>query len=307
MTTGNDNSVREMVGDEELIKYYYLNLTPEEVVNKLQNIKLTLCPKCTEVPFNAQVKGYAGATDEEGSVWVVKEVKSCASLTHKLEELVFILDFMMQTLAAPTIFTTIGNRCYRASKVVLNSVQISSYNYLENPFKKIIAKDLINRWLTFDEDRNPNNYMVIHNSKNEPLVVVIDYDKADLESIEMKITGNEEKFGWFRLEKTRFLTLLKPENFERLSIEDFDERLTLMMAIDQERLRAICKTMFRSVLGDPDKKADEIVANIIKRREYINTYFRKWFKEKDTSIDEKINDDYGLFGKSFMKIYKNKT
>ena len=93
----------------------------------------------------------------------------------------------MGTLAAPTTLVYIGGKPYRATKVVRSSIQISSYNYLEQPFIDILRADLVNRWLYFDEDRNPNNYLVIHNKANRPFVVAIDYDKADLESEVMEL------------------------------------------------------------------------------------------------------------------------
>ncbi len=301
------NILADRVVDENIIKFYYLNYTPEELVNKLENIKLEPCRTCSEVPFNAQVKGYKGALDEDGELWVTKETSINEAVFHKLGELSYILDFLMGTLASPTILTKINDKYYRASKAILNAVQISSYNYLENPYKKMIAEDLVNRWLQFDEDRNPNNYMVIHNSKNTPFVVAIDYDKSDLESEDMKITGNDEKFGWFRKEKTRFLTLLKPENFEKLYIDDFEERLKLMMAMDLEFIGKTSDRILSGLTTESKVKADIIKSNISKRREYINNYIRKWFKERDLTINDPSESDYSKMGKSFMGIYNNKS
>ncbi len=294
------------IQDENILKYYYLNLSLDDLVNKLENIQLKLSKNSSDVPFNAQVKGYKGACDEDGELWVTKEVSLNELVLHKLGELSFILDFNMGTLASPTVLTQINGKYYRASKAILNAIQISSYNYLENPFKNIIVEDLINRWLQFDEDRNPNNYMVIHNSKNDPFVVAIDYDKADLESEEMKITGNEEKFGWLRKEKTRFLTLLKPENFEQLYLENFEDRLELMMNMNLDSIYRIIKRILTGFTPDPEEKAKVITENISRRRIYINNYFRKWFKEKHLSPIDTSESSYSQMGNAFLGQYNKK-
>ena len=151
--------------------------------------------------------------------------------------------------------------------------------------------------------------MVLHDTDNAPCIVVIDYNKADLKTKGMKITGLEEKFGWKRLEKTRFLTLLKPDNFEKLSIEVFDQRLKDLMAISIELLRYMTKKTFEGFetgVMEADEAANLVVENIVLRRNYINTYFRRWFKERNITEEQAEDDRYGGFGQSFLDYYKRK-
>ncbi len=186
-------------------------------------------------------------------------------------------------------------------------MQIGSYNYLEEPFKKILANDLINRWLFFDEDRNPNNYLVLHDIDSKKYVIVIDYNKADLLIRGMKISGNNQKFGWQRKEQTRFLTLLKPENFSNMCIDDFEERLSALINIEPERIMEICRKAY-SFFTEPEQKetAKLITANLLERRTYINDYFRKWFKPRDIEQQKQEDQRYQGLGQSFLDYYKKK-
>ncbi len=204
------------------------------------------------MPFNAAVKGYLGATDSQGHHWVIKPILSDHdALFHRISSFVYLLDFHMATLSTPTAVVRIDGKRYRASKVVPSSIQISSYNYLEEPFKSLLIGDLVNRWFHFDEDRNPNNYMVLRNSLNTPLVVAIDFDKADLETPGMKIVGTDDKFGWVRHEKNRYLTLFKAEHFDKVSLDVFHDRLTSMMAIDLARMEALMSGLLAGYCDQP--------------------------------------------------------
>jgi hypothetical protein len=300
-----ENKLLKYVLDDSLIDYYYLKLSVDELIYRLHGLKFVLTGDKSFVPFNAQLRDYSGAIDSENNKWILKKIDNAELFDHLLFEIAFYLDFMMQTLAIPSITARIGSDLYRVSKLVSNGMQIGSYNYMINPFLKVLTNDLINRWLYFDEDRNPNNYMVIHNSKQEPLIVAIDYNKADLNSDEMKITGNDEKFGWFRQEKTRFLTLLKPSNFENLSIDNFEYRLEQMMGIKKEKLEEICCLVFKDHFKDYKERSERITANIFKRREYINKYFRTWFKPGNETNNNK-NSEYKDMGNSFLNKYKDK-
>jgi hypothetical protein len=299
-----ENRLIKYVLDENLIDYYYLKFSVEELIEKLHGLKFELVSDKSFVPFNAQLRDYSGAIDNQNEKWILKKIDRSELYDHLLFEIAYYIDFMLQTLAIPSIVVKINSDMYRISKLVLNAMQIGSYNYVENPFLKVLTNDLINRWLFFDEDRNPNNYMVVHNSKNQPLIVAIDYNKADLDSEEMKITGNDEKFGWFRQEKTRFLTLLKPSNFENLSIENFEYRLDLLMELKEERLVGICNLVFESHFKDYKDRSRKIAANIIRRRDYINKYFRTWFKAGTENNNK--NSQYKDMGKAFLNKYNDK-
>jgi hypothetical protein len=49
-----------------------------------------------------------------------------------------------------------------------------------------------------------------------------------------------------------------------------------------------------------------ITKNLVSRREYINTYFRKWFKKKKKSAIADKDSQYEGLGKQFVEIFKKK-
>ncbi len=297
--------INDVVVDPKLREYLYLDDSIEELVDRLSLLKLENFGDDSIVPFTAKIRGYTGATDKGGSPWLLKDIPDEEAAMHKYQEIAFYMDFLMKTPSAPTILIKHNDKFYRATKHIQSAMQIGSYNYLETPFMKMLANDLINRWLFFDEDRNPNNYMVVHDSDSKPYIVVIDYNKADLETEEMKIYGMDEKFGWHREEKTRFLTLLKPENFDQFAIEDFDQRLTQMMSIKKSVITDICTKIFTTeIFKDPASATTLIVNNLCNRRTYLDKYFRKWFKERDIEKEKEIDDRYAGLGKSFLDYYK---
>lgn len=302
------DSLLKSLNDKELIHYFYLDLEScDQLAETLANVRLTDIGNDKVVPFNAKLRNYKGAVDQDGNPWLVKEVDTEEDLiNHKLEQITYMIDYAMSTLAAPTILLKQDGTFYRATKVIKNAMQIGSYNYLDSPFKRILTNDLINRWLFFDEDRNPNNYLVLHNSKNKPLVVAIDYNKIDLRTTEMKIKGNDDQFGWFREGKTRFLTLLKPSNFENLSLQNFVRRLESMMELTEAELRCISEGVLANDVPHSGALVDLIVKNILFRREYINNYFRKNFKHEDVTFQDTQDDRYAGFGQSFLDQYKKK-
>ena len=295
------------IGDPELVHYFYLDMATLDLVGRLDGLSMRLTETQDAVPFNAQVKGYFGGEDEEGHPWILKPAADSKEiLYHRLCGLAYLLDHRMGTLAAPTTLVRIGGKPYRAIKVVRNAIQISSYNYLEQPFVDIFRADLVNRWLYFDEDRNPNNYLVIHNAANRPFVVAIDYDKADLEAERMKITGIPDKFGWQRSEKTRFLTLLRPEHFQSVPLCVFEPRLLALSAIPESEIRSLARRLLAGCVENSEEYAEKIAANLIARRAYIDDYFRKMFKSASETKDISHNDDYSAFGQSFLDMYKDK-
>ncbi|WP_319560540.1 hypothetical protein [Marispirochaeta sp.] len=293
------------IGDERIIKYFYLDLDVHQLINRMENLSLSGIGNDENIPFTAKLRDYHGATDEAGDPWLVKEIPKNEIYEHKLQEIAYYIDFMVNTMAAPNVIKKIDGRYYRTTKLVPGALQIGSYNFLQRPFLTVLANDLINRWLFFDEDRNPNNYMVLSNSKGHSFVVVIDYNKADLWSKGMKIKGTESHFGWERKGKTRFLTLLKPDNFKNLSIEDFEERLGALERLEKPEIRGICFKVFTGYIEDPEAAADLVAANLDERRNYITNYFRVWFKEKDLAKSKAEDDRYSGFGKSFMDYYKD--
>lgn len=295
------------IKDKKVRQHLYLNLSIDALIEKMGALRLTDICESKDIPFFAQVRGYLSAKDPEGGAWLVKEVTEEEAKEHKAQEIAYYIDFMLGTLAAPTILSNQNGLFYRATKTIKSAMQIGSYNYLEEPFKKILANDLINRWLFFDEDRNPNNYLVVHDIDSKKYVIVIDYNKADLLIRGMKISGNNQKFGWQRKEQTRFLTLLKPENFSNMCIDDFEERLNALMNIEPERIMEICRNAY-SFFTEPEQKetAKLITANLLERRTYLNDYFRKWFKPRDIEQQKQEDQRYAGLGQSFLDYYKKK-
>lgn len=295
--------------DKKMRDYLYLDFSIDELINKMLNLNFTEIGKDEDVPFTASMRGYKGAKDEDGCSWLIKEIDEEEVFDHKLQEIAYYIDFLLNTLAAPNILKEIDGKYYRITKNVKSAMQISSYNYVEEPFKNTLANDLINRWLFFDEDRNPNNYLVYHDTDDFPHIIAIDYNKADLAAEKMKITGREDRFGWNRLEKTRFLTLLQPDHFDNLSIETFEDRLQALENLSKELLKYIAE---KAVSNCPDKavcgnKIIEIVPkNITARKDYINKYFRHWFHIEDKTKSKEEDDRYSGFGQSFLDYYKGK-
>lgn len=303
----NKSGIIKKVEDEALIDFFYLKYELEELIDKLHSLEFSFTSDKSKIPFNAQLREYLGTVDNDDHFWIVKKVDDSKLLNNRLYELAYYLDFELQTLSAPTLVIKIDGDFYRATKVIIDATQISGYDYTIEPLRKVFANDLINRWLMFDEDRNPNNYMIIRNSKEIPLVVAIDYNNTDLRSEQMKITGREDQFGWIRTEKTRFLTLLKPSNFESYCIEDFQKRLDLMMKFSERRLKKICERLFMNIVDNPKEEAKLITSNIIRRRQYIYDYFVRWFKKKGELKRDEDYCEYSGLGKNFVDIYKRKV
>ncbi|MFH2113861.1 MAG: hypothetical protein ABIJ86_05060 [Spirochaetota bacterium] len=301
-----DDRVRlaKNIDDDTIIHSFYLDMKTKDVLAKIDSLSICIAEVQKDIPFNAEVKGYIGAVDADGEPWILKPALSREeALYHRICTLAFLLDHWMGTLSAPTTVCTIKGKKYRAVKVVRNSIQISSYNYMDRPFIEWLRMDLINRWLYFDEDRNPNNYLVIRNNKEKPFMVAIDFDKADFETTSMKISGTEDKFGWRRTGKTRFLTLLRPENFEGVSIESFDSRLKAMMAIPKDGIEDLARRLVNGYCDNVDMLAATLTANIESRRHYIDEYFRKMFKLQSETKNTSNSDDYSMFGASFLSTY----
>lgn len=309
MSEKNNNMLMaDTILDQDVRRYLYLDLSLDQLIKKMNNIELSEIGDEQLTPFFAKVRGYTGARDSEGDSWLVKEIPEAEGASHKIQEIAYYVDFLLKTPAAPTVLLRQDGKVYRATKLITSAMQIGSYNYLEQPFIKMLANDLLNRWLFFDEDRNPNNYLVKHDTDGEPYIVVIDYNKADLENVEMKIKGTDDRFGWYREEKTRFLTLLKPENFEVLSIDDFEQRLSLMASLSEATILDLCTKVFSGdIFTKPQTVAQTITTNLINRISYLDGYFRTWFKERNISKEEEVDDRYSGLGQSFLNYYKRKT
>jgi hypothetical protein len=310
MSKKKDNMlISDTIQDQNIRDYFYLDLSIDQLIDKMNKIELKDIGNDELIPFWAKVRGYTGGVDKNGDTWLIKAIPQENGASHKIQEIAYYIDFILKTPSAPTTVLQQNGIIYRATKQALNAMQLGSYNYLQKPFIKMLANDLLNRWLFFDEDRNPNNYLVKYDNDNEPFIIAIDYNKADLETKEMKILGLENRFGWNREEKTRFLTLLKPENFDSLCIEDFEQRLLLMTALDESKIIDISTKVFSysGLIDDHRATAKMISDNLIKRINYLDHYFRKWFKKRDETQEKEADDRYAGLGQSFVDYYKNKT
>jgi hypothetical protein len=159
--------------------------------------------------------------------------------------------------------------------------------------------DIINRWIYFDEDRNPNNYMIVYNSRNDEIIVPIDFGNVDLLHTEMKIEGTHDGFGWERKEKTRYLTPLKVENFHEYDIAFYEIRFKQFRRVKRDMLRDLCLSVLR-FNEEPDLLSNRIADNIVRRIEYVQEYFRTHIALKRP---ENKNQKYRGFGKTFSKLY----
>ena len=160
----------------------------------------------------------------------------------------------------------------------------------------------MNRWIYCDEDRNPNNYMIRYNTRNDQVIVAIDFSNVDLLHPGTKITGNPKAFGWERMEKTRYLTPLKIEHFHGYDMRFFNMRFDGFRKVGKKMLLELARACLRF---HPDRvKLAKIVSdNLVGRIEYVHQYFAGKFPavakvEKD--------DKYDDMGDTFKSIYKDK-
>ena len=57
------NRLIDVVFDEKWIDFFYLNLEPEDLLDKFSKIKLKKTDNLSKVPFTAQLKNYSAAID----------------------------------------------------------------------------------------------------------------------------------------------------------------------------------------------------------------------------------------------------
>jgi hypothetical protein len=212
----------------------------------------------------------------------------------------YFLDFYSSSVSAPTIVTRIGGKLHKATKIITKAEQLTGANYTDIPrLKEQLLLDLINRWIYCDEDRNPNNYMVRYTSKNEEVVIAIDFSNVDLLFDGVKIKGNAKSFGWVRMEKTRYLTPLKVEHFLGYDMQFFNIRMNGFKSVGRKMLADLAKICLRF---QPDRAAmsKKIAENLIARVEYVRDYFKGKFPAVlKTGPEEKYKD----MGKTFREIY----
>jgi hypothetical protein len=297
------SDIRELVGDEQLQHMLYIDRDFDDLFGLVADDFLTIDPSI-RVPFFAEIRDYRGASvkGDPADRWIVKPLKDEDVLPAQMAAVCFFLDFYAHTLSAPIVTTRIGKTLYKATKLITRSEQLSGANYTEHrQLKEQLLLDAVNRWIYFDEDRNPNNYMIVYNSKNEEILVAIDFANVDLLAGEMKVKGTPRRFGWERKEKTRYLTPLKAENFLEYDIGFFEQRFGFFKKMSTRLITETCEAVLRY---NPDrKKLSRLIAgNILARTDYLHGYFTSHLGKSTTGKKAK-QSKYREMGKTFERMY----
>jgi hypothetical protein len=234
---------------------------------------------------------------------MVKPVAAEDALGPAMGSICFFLDFFTHTISAPAVVTRIDGALYKATRVITRTEQLSGANYTDiRQLREQLVLDLVNRWIYCDEDRNPNNYLIRYNSRNDQIIVAIDFSNVDLISEGQKITGLPKTFGWTRKEKTRYLTPLKVEHFAGYDMRFFDQRFGGFRKVGKKLLTDLARQCLR-FHPDRAKLAKTIADNLLARIEYVHGYFAGKFPP--VTAPEK-DDKYGDMGHTFTSIYKEK-
>jgi hypothetical protein len=295
-------NVKKLVHDQDIQRLLYIDRNYRELMVILLRDEYLEIDESIKVPFFAQTRDYLGARmrDDSEDLWIVKPLREEDLLRSEMASICFFVDFFTDTLSAPFVVTRIGGKLHKATKLIKRSEQLSGANYTEHKrMKEQLLLDIVNRWIYFDEDRNPNNYMILYNSRNEEIIVAIDFGNVDLLSTEMKIEGIPDRFGWERHEKTRYLTPLKVENFVEYDLDFFNIRFKSFQRLNRSTLNKLCSAVLR-FNEDSEALGERITDNILKRVRYVFEYFSSHISLK---VPEGKNEKYREFGKTFSKLY----
>jgi len=238
------SNVKGFLSDDELIRLLYADLAFPALLEKLMVDDFLLIDPSIKVPFFAEVRDYVGAAEsgDREATWIVKPVTEEDALGPAMGSICFFLDFFAHTVSAPTVVTRISGKLYKATRVITKAEQLTGANYTDiSQLKEQLVLDLVNRWIYCDEDRNPNNYMIRYNSRGDQVVIAIDFSNVDLLFPGTKIKGRAGKFGWERMEKTRYLTPLKAEHFHGYDMEFFGMRFDAFAKVGRKMLLELCK------------------------------------------------------------------
>ena len=302
----NDYSdVKGFLADDELVRLLaadrsYPQLLADFLVDDFLTIDSTL-----KVPFFAEVRDYVGAVESGNpkAQWIVKKIDADDALGPAMGAICFFLDFFTHTISAPTVVTSIKGSLYKATRVITRAEQLTGANYTDiRQLKEQLVLDLVNRWIYCDEDRNPNNYMIRYNSRNDQIIIAIDFSNVDLLHPGQKITGNPKSFGWERIEKTRYLTPLKMEHFKGYDMRFFDMRFDGFRKVGRKMLTDLCKGCLR-FHPDKAKLAKTVTDNVLQRIDYVYDYFCGKFPREAAAEGD---DKYSAMGQTFTRIYKDK-
>jgi len=288
--------------DQDIVSALELSTPTEEILARYVADDFLVHAPQMRVPFFAEIRNYLGAREREdsASAWLIRKIDETAVRATEMAMICFLIDHDVNSLSAPAIITRIDGELYKATKIVPRSEQLSGANYTEIvELKEQLMLDLINRWIYSDEDRNPNNYLIRYNSRNNQILIAVDFLNVDLVSEGIKIEGTPDKFGWSRSEKTRYLTPLKAENFLNYDMSFFNMRLDWFTKLDQQRVERLCNGALRYSEGG-EALSRMIAHNLVRRIEYVATYFKSIFP---AVRDEKAGGKYSSMGKSFTSMY----
>ncbi len=291
---------KAFVHDDDLIKLLCYDKTADELFDIFVKDDIFVIDSSMKIPFFAEIRDYRGAREKDSpeSEWLVKPIKGKDVIESEMAMISFFIDMYTQTLSVPVIVTKIDNVLYKATKLINKAEQLSGANYTVYPeLIEQLLLDIINRWITYDEDRNPNNYLIKYNSKNQNLVLAIDFGNCDLLYKDIKIKGLAKGFGWQKKEKTRYLTPLKTDNFMSYGMDFYNIRFNHFRKLDSKTLFSLCKKALRFD-PDIDTYSKTITNNILRRVNYVYKYFSAKIPE---TIEKK--DDYNAMGKSFQQMY----
>ncbi len=300
MENYNYDFVQEFVHDADLRNLLCLDRELETLMDYLLRDDFLSIDEGIHIPFFAETRDYIGARekDDHNAVWIIKQVQDADIINTEMATICFFLDIYTHTISAPQVITRIHGAVYKATRLIRKAEQLTGAHYTERKqLKEQLLLDIVNRWIFFDEDRNPNNYMIKYNSRNNQIVIAIDFLNADLLASEIKIKGTEDKFGWERMEKTRYLTPLKSENCTEYSIDFFNIRFNRFRKLTLRFIEDICKKVLRL---NPQKNSmsKTIAENIIRRVDYLYTYFSGRLPG-----EQKKSRKYSTMGKTFEKVY----
>jgi hypothetical protein len=184
---------------------------------------------------------------------------------------------------------------HKATRIITRAEQLTGANYTDiRPLKEQLVLDLANRWIYGDEDGNPNHYLIRCNSRNDRVIIAIDYTNVDLLHLGAKITGSPKSFGWQRVEETRYLTPLKVEHIMGYDMGFFDMRFDGFSRPGKKLLRDLCKVCLR-FQPDRVKPAKTVAENILIRVDCTHSYFSRMFPREAPAEKE---DKYNAKGRS---------
>ncbi len=300
-------SLLENIVDKKIRTIFSTDQPYDKLLDDLTKEDILKPAPRAQVPFFASIRDYTGAylQDDDTYLWIIKPISDEELQQARFGMFVYFLNHFTGTIAAPSIVTKIDGSYYKASKIIPRTEQLSGAPYQENKhLSSQLALDLINSWVYYDEDRNPNNYLIYYNSLNIPVVVSIDFSNVDLLTEEIKIKGRTDTFGWERIEKTRYMTPLKNEQFYEYSYEFYQTRLNNFKRINADVIHTIGKAVFAH--SDEEKSICKLLTNnILQRIEYVNEYFESWFNdpEKKRKLQKRtkkeMKDEYHLMGRFF--------